>query len=60
MKMEHGGAVVSTAVSQQEGRRTPTWARVKFCMFSACVGFLQVLWLPPTVQRHSHQPNWRL
>ncbi len=47
----HGGAVASTVTSQQEGSEfepTSAWS-----LHVACVGFLRVLWLPPTIQRHA-------
>ena len=46
----HGGAVVSAVASQQEG---PGFESRTFCVELACsprvcVGFLRVLWFPPT------------
>jgi len=53
----HGGVVVSTIASQQKG----SWFESRmgpFCVEFACsprvcVGSLQVLQLPPTVQKHA-------
>jgi len=52
----HGGVVVSTVASQQEGSSFDSCLRpfcVEFaCSPCVCVGSLRVLRLPPTVQKH--------
>jgi len=53
----HGGVVVSTVASQQEGSRFdphlgPFGVELA-CSPRVCVGSLRVLWLPPTVQKHA-------
>ena len=53
----HGGVVVSTITSQQEGSRFDPHLG-PFCVESACsprvcVGSLGVLRLPPTIQKHA-------
>ena len=53
----HGGVVVSTVASQQEGSWFESWLgpfSVEFaCSPRACVGSLRVRWLPPTAQKHA-------
>ena len=55
------GAVFSTVASEKEGPQFNSWVRAFLCgacMFSLCLcgfspGSLQVLRLPPTVQKHA-------
>ena len=53
----HGGLVVGTVTSQQEGSRFdphPGPSCVEFaCSPRVCVGSLRVLQLSPTVQKHA-------
>ena len=53
----HGGVVVSTVASQQEGSRFDPHLGpfcVEFaCSPRVCMGSLRVLRLPPTVQKHA-------
>lgn len=62
--MQHAGAEVNTAASQQEGSGFKLLAdRDLYCAVCSsyvCVGFLWVLWFCPTVQRHEHAVNWLL
>ena len=50
--MRHSGVVVSTVASQQEGPGFDSQACAEFtCSLCVCVGSVQVLQLPPTVQK---------
>ena len=58
----HGGVVVSTVTSQQEGSRFNSQLG-PFCVEfahspSVCVGSLQVLQLPHTIPKHACYINW--
>lgn len=61
---EWHGVLFSTVVSQQDGSRFNScvnWGHFYVelaCTPSACVGFLQVLLFPPTVQGHGDYVNW--